>query len=638
MHGASAEDWFILAELGRLRQYLYQYNAEEDELYNADCIAWPILWLLVRHNRKHIFVSKKRIDISELTKSVHSFENRVRWRCHFRDSEIATIPCINYKGSAKPFTGGVRNPALEFVLRSLRSTVLETARRANTKATPKVSNVVGLTRWAWRLLRDNEYTAVPNDKEPGFTIAPIHDMSIIHQKVLDDNTYKLIDPININERKMRIEYTSLCDDIADLEHEPLYSHALRKSFYEPSATYIAKLKCTVKTTKPRGAKKIRNLHTCPNSKFACLSMWVNKFLEGALSSENHMLRDSQHLVDVLANERFPEHGAMARIDLDHFFMSGTCDQLSDAASSVISDHKTRVLVMRAIRFLLTHQYVQSKYVDGVYMVCKGSGMGLRHSSSICDAAFFALCEKPWSLKPVVQNKFRIVMYYRFKDDVFILWLHHGDITTFSNWFYSLQKRAEPVFTMKCVEFSRTSVTMLAVVVERSKVAHSRFATKPRPLSNDGPMLSVHSGHPWHVHLSWPLSVLRSKMKLSSHEYKKQAAEEFISRLRRYHCPTFMIEKLERASLEETVRSKVAKPSSSVGLEFWLVLGWHPAWSLVNLNARLVQWSRDALNLRAIRDAFNSNTLFFNVRTSWRNLLPQLMHSVQWVPSTVHDAE
>eukprot|EP00974_Lingulodinium_polyedra_P053049 5098343-Lingulodinium_polyedra.AAC.1 len=104
---------------------------------------------------------------------------------------------------------------------------------------------------------------------------------------------------------------------------------------------------------------------------------------------------------------------------------------------------------------------------------------------------------------------------------------------------------------------------------------------------------VASGHPWHVHLSWPFSMLRSKMKLSSHEYKQQAANEFISKLERYHCPTFVIEKLERAAVEVPVRSKVAKPSSSLGLEFWLVLGWHPAWSPVNLNASLVHWSRPA---------------------------------------------
>ena len=106
--------------------------------------------------------------------------------------------------------------------------------------------------------------------------------------------------------------------LAKFEGDDQWYSVLKKSYWNPGSTLIAKLKCNMKTTKPKGKNRVRNLHTCPNSKFACLSMWLNRVIDARLFPYKHLLRDSLHLVDQLRNERLPVGWAMIRIDLDHF--------------------------------------------------------------------------------------------------------------------------------------------------------------------------------------------------------------------------------------------------------------------------------------------------------------------------------
>ena len=99
--------------------------------------------------------------------------------------------------------------------------------------------------------------------------------------------------------------------------------------------------------------------------------------------------------------------AMIRIDIDHFLCQGQSSNFSDAAASLFDWPHKRLVHQVCMFILLTHQYIASSLVPGLWRVVIGSGMGLRHSSSICDAAFLALCELPWGLKPVVRAKYHI---------------------------------------------------------------------------------------------------------------------------------------------------------------------------------------------------------------------------------------
>jgi hypothetical protein len=271
-------------------------------------------------------------------------------------------------------------------------------------------------------------------------------------------------------------------------------------------------------------------------------MWLNRVIDARLFPYKHLLRDSLHIVDQLRNERLPVGWAMIRIDLDHFSCQGLVLNLL-MLWQVVFDGRIKDLVHRVCMFLLTHPYIASSLVPGLWRVVIGSGMGLRHSSSICDVAFFALCEVPWGLKPAVRAKYQIEKYWRLRDDILILTPGDG---TCLGWFDVFRERGKPVFTMQCVEYSRTAVTMLAVRVGRNACHPTVFSIRPRSVTHQGPMLSVQSGHPPHVHLSWPLSVLCTKLRLCTKDCLKEAFSEFMQRLQMFHCPDWMTDRLTEA--------------------------------------------------------------------------------------------
>ena len=81
------------------------------------------------------------------------------------------------------------------------------------------------------------------------------------------------------------------------------------------------------------------------------------------------------------------------------------------------------------------------------------------------------------------------------------------------------------------EVRQNKITFLAVDV---LVVNGCFLTKPRK-SNVAPFLSEYSGHPRHVHNSWPCSVAKSCGSICLHRKEERAAEnDFLARLQSLH--------------------------------------------------------------------------------------------------------
>ena len=97
----------------------------------------------------------------------------------------------------------------------------------------------------------------------------------------------------------------------------------------------------------------------------------------------------------------------------------------------------------------------------------------------------------------------IDMFVRLKDDV---WLLCHDRKGFHEYF-QLWKRKAGYYRLKCVELSRTKVTMLQVDVQ---FKDSRIIAMPKfKTTSLGPPLHHTSSHPPHVHRSWPAAVIQS---------------------------------------------------------------------------------------------------------------------------------
>ena len=151
MRGASWEDWALFAEPAQLSSFLYWYDGADDEL-RLVVVEWPIVWLLVRHNPKHIFFSTRGIDLQSVGDRVRQFEHKLRWMWFHRDV-VSRPSLLKYKGTT-PRSTGESCPSLDACLSTIRKAVLTYTHRANTtvKARP-CSNALGLTKSAWEILR-----------------------------------------------------------------------------------------------------------------------------------------------------------------------------------------------------------------------------------------------------------------------------------------------------------------------------------------------------------------------------------------------------------------------------------------------------------------------------------------------------
>ena len=83
----------FLLNFDSLRSHLKVYNHDLKAVNDAPVdTPWPLIWMLVRYSRPHIWCSKKQLDLKPFHQAVLSFGNNMRWSCFFRNEESRTLP------------------------------------------------------------------------------------------------------------------------------------------------------------------------------------------------------------------------------------------------------------------------------------------------------------------------------------------------------------------------------------------------------------------------------------------------------------------------------------------------------------------------------------------------------------------
>ena len=146
------------------------------------------------------------------------------------------------------------------------------------------------------------------------------------------------------------------------------------------------------------------------------------------------------------------------------------------------------MMQKAIQWLLERQFIKSQLLEGrLWEVKLGSGMGLRASKAICDAALVNVLEDPFILKPGPRRALQYKHYYRFCDDIF-LFIASSDLL--DSLMHIFKHRIRP-FTAQIIETSETSVKMLALRICKHGT-QLRFDTKVKKLQ--APPLAADSAH------------------------------------------------------------------------------------------------------------------------------------------------
>ena len=223
------------------------------------------------------------------------------------------------------------------------------------------------------------------------------------------------------------------------------------------------------------------------------------------------------------------------------------------------------------------QSVRSCAGRSIVLPCdSGSGMGLICSGEISDWTFFADAEENFVLDDAVRTRFGILLYLRFKDDIFVVMEAEDDaVTTFLEEFQALAGD----FVLKLEANSSSSVEMLDLTISKGarwlKSGVLDTAVYIKPTANGIP-LSSESFHAPSVH-SWPLERVKHFFKISSAIGGAKAVSRlFLTKLLK-HDPYHPV----RHQAESTIRD-----SRRVACEFvkrtrpstWLPLSFSPVWA------------------------------------------------------------
>lgn len=642
MQGATAQDWIWLLKFDVLRKLVYWYDIDGASVHSptAQQVEWPIIWILTRYHKKYLWCNTLP-DLSWIAQDLCQWKNKVGWAWFFRNA-----PCKRYDFKPvrrhKTATCTVRLPdELHAWMHEMHRRIVVSLQHDISKKR-NYSNMLAVTKLGLQRLKHSELAVIPTDKDGGYAVFERRNLRVVHEKILSSDAYTVCN--DLGWTALKYQYGSLCKAVDQTCGERGHlERQLLRSTQQPEARITCSLGLTVKSHKPAGLVKCRNLHKSKKYSFEGLSAWTEHELKSQLKPYKHILRNSAEFVRKIEGAKIPEGALLMRVDIEDFFMSGTVHDLVSTTVPMIP-HSRRDTFRRALTFLLSHQYVVSDLIpERTYKVVKGTGMGLRHSGAVADASFFTLVEHDFVTEDMddrLNLSYGISHYFRFKDDIFFV---AAQRTRGMEFFQLLQRRGRH-FRLKLEDVSSELVQMLdtAVYIENNSLQvmpHFKKTSLMRPLETS-------SAHSKGVH-AWPLARLRALTEISTGPHgAKLAHDTYIRRFAEFLAPPEILQAMTRRA-EEFRRSKWgsrnpqhqdgdeniamrATPQREKIRKNWIPLSYHPAWSTAKLNRLLTELrSEPALNA-LLNNTFDAENPLGIPTVSWKNRLrPTLSHISQW---------
>ena len=248
MKFATVEDWNFMLNFNRLHAHLYMLSDGKLEPANKH-VPWPVVWLLARFNRKHAFISNTPPDIDALKKSLHCFKNKVLWQHYFKAQRETLAECeAFYKFPGLPVANFpfVQPPALKGWLAHLSADITEAATASIRRSRmARCSNILGITKLGFSIMRKKKWVAIINDKETGYTLMSESDVYDIHTSILSSSCYREVPSDTISRENLLEQYRRVCHRISKAVDSDRLGSVLCKSLYIPDSKVAAKLSITV---------------------------------------------------------------------------------------------------------------------------------------------------------------------------------------------------------------------------------------------------------------------------------------------------------------------------------------------------------------------------------------------------------
>ena len=220
------QDLQFLLNLKELSGVLRVYSEQEERLLDcSDWIPWPVRWLLCRFNRKHCHTGRCLPRLEPVADALQQFENKTRWKWWHEcgpesEEKHKEKSFLRVKDVRTPACGKLCPPELTCWLGAVHGAVWDAVRQSRSKARASKhwSNVGPLVRWARDIMKRNNWTTLPLDKEPGSVLVLRSSVRSIHEKVLAKPCYsREVRALDVLERDVKNEYYVMANKLGRLE-------------------------------------------------------------------------------------------------------------------------------------------------------------------------------------------------------------------------------------------------------------------------------------------------------------------------------------------------------------------------------------------------------------------------------------
>ena len=429
----SISEFCCLLQCGVGNEGVYMFSPESKRVWvpRPGEIQWTVEFVLRMH-AKHVYMSRRLPSLEAVSSCLIQWDAKIRWMHVF--GKLPPDPVASQSTSGEGWWR-LRDPgrtclttarlpdSWEVFLQEAKAECLVACARSRSFFRDKrssASNLHGVARLGLQYLRTGSLAAVNTDKDGGFALTSKKGLALatLAQIVRPQYEELLVQPDSLLQDIVP-EYVYACKSVGEKLQDEELTEALLSSLQKGSRKFVTKVLTTVKSHKPVGEVSMRLIHSAPQHFMNPAMRWIGWNLKQFLSRQQHILRDSDHLIQLLRSVKVPSTARLVKFDIKDFFMSGHHDDISLLTSKCFPpavQTGARDLIDSVIR----NQVVTVPGVNKYWRVQVGTGMGLRCSGELSDCTFYKLAEEKFATCSEVQRAFGIIFYCRFKDDGFFI--------------------------------------------------------------------------------------------------------------------------------------------------------------------------------------------------------------------------
>ena len=393
---------------------------------------------------------------------------------------------------------------------------------------------IELAGYAWLL--HSGYIAIPTDKEGGFALVLRNDLVDVHTHLLSGAWYSSFGSGSTILEKtfasLSHRYLALAGEVSKVDSR-ISRQSISNSLDFGHKHLASRLINTIKTHKGAGAIAFRPVHASSSHCFLGLMSWVSLVISESLAKFSHLISSSDQFIKRLDNFRVGPQDFILHMDVKDLFMVGKPAFLVHHTSLIVPS-KIRHVFRQALSFLLNNQYITSKiFPNQFWKVESGTGMGLRSSADVANAAFLHFVEQCGLglLCSASRLRYGIKHYVRYFDN--LLFICEPAFDKVKQLKLHLEQHLSPY---RCVlgEVSSVGVAFLDLHIVKDAQYECTGKLSYHPLIKPTSLrqvLSVYSHHHSSIHGAWMKAYIHNMRKhASSLSHFRFAQSEILSRL------------------------------------------------------------------------------------------------------------